>query len=139
MQEKSVIQYFKEVVTNNYANFSGRARRKEYWSFQLISTIVSVIFTVLDSVIFGNNYGDTGILGGIYSLAVFVPSLAVLVRRLHDVGKSGWYFFLILIPIIGWIWLLVLLFTDGDQGTNEYGPNPKNPNLEDELDQIGTE
>ncbi|MGB1038095.1 MAG: DUF805 domain-containing protein [Bacteroidia bacterium] len=139
MQEKSIIQYFKEVVTENYANFSGRARRREYWSFQLVSTIASLILSTLDYALFNTGFGDTGIIGSIFSLAILVPSLAVFVRRLHDVGKSGWYILLMLLPIIGWIWLLVLLFTDGDQGTNEYGPNPKNPDFEEELDQIGTE
>ena len=61
----------------------------------------------------------------LYMLAMFVPGLAVTARRLHDVGKSGWMYLVIFIPIIGVIWLLVLLFTDGDSGTNEYGPSPK--------------
>ncbi|MEM7531642.1 MAG: DUF805 domain-containing protein, partial [Chloroflexota bacterium] len=67
----------------------------------------------------------TGFLGSLYSLAVFIPSLAVNVRRLHDVGKSGWMLLLILLPIIGWIWLLILNVREGDGGTNQYGPNPK--------------
>ncbi len=68
-----------------------------------------------------------GLLGSIYSLGVFIPSLAVLARRLHDVGKSGWFSLIILIPIIGFIWLLILLATDSEPGTNQYGPNPINP------------
>ncbi|MBT3559904.1 MAG: DUF805 domain-containing protein [Flavobacteriaceae bacterium] len=59
------------------------------------------------------------------ALVHFIPSLAVLVRRLHDVGKSGWFYFIVLIPLVGAIWLLVLFCTDGDQGENKWGPNPK--------------
>jgi len=69
--------------------------------------------------------GESGIIGNLYSLAVFLPSLGVLVRRLHDVGKSGWFFLIVLIPLIGAIWLLILLFRDGEQGENKWGPNPK--------------
>lgn len=61
----------------------------------------------------------------LYSLAVLVPSLAVSVRRLHDVGKSGWYHLILLIPIAGWIWFFVLMVTEGDSGDNSYGPDPK--------------
>jgi uncharacterized membrane protein YhaH (DUF805 family) len=69
--------------------------------------------------------GESGIIGNLYSLAVFLPSLGVLVRRLHDVGKSGWFFLIVLIPLIGAIWLLVLLFKDSEQGENKWGPSPK--------------
>ena len=69
--------------------------------------------------------GESGVLSNLYSLAVFLPSLGVLVRRLHDVGKSGWFFLIVLIPLIGAIWLLVLLFKDSEQGENKWGPNPK--------------
>lgn len=66
-----------------------------------------------------------GVIYGLYVLMVFIPGLSVTVRRLHDVGKSGWMYFIILIPIIGAIWLLVLLVSEGDRGTNQYGPDPK--------------
>ena len=65
-----------------------------------------------------------------YGLAVFVPGLAVAIRRLHDIGKSGWYYLLFIIPIIGPIWLIILFVTEGEQGDNKYGPNPKNDNFE---------
>ncbi|HZI68635.1 MAG TPA: DUF805 domain-containing protein, partial [Hanamia sp.] len=73
----------------------------------------------------------------IYCLAVLLPGLAVLVRRLHDVGKSGWFVLISLIPIVGSIWLLVLLFTDSDAGPNKYGLNPKGIGNHDEIDQVG--
>ena len=72
----------------------------------------------------------------IYVLAVFIPSLAVAVRRLHDVGKSGWFYLISLIPLIGGIWLLILFVTEGDKGPNQYGPDPKAPNSE-EINEIG--
>ena len=113
-------------VLKNYAVFSGRARRKEYWMFVLFNMIFAIVAIILDNIlgtaIEGIGYGLFYIL---YCLAVLIPGLAVLVRRLHDSGKSGWFFFIVLVPIIGGIWLLVLLCTDGNAGENEYGANPK--------------
>lgn len=103
-----------------YADFKGRARRKEYWMFFLFNFLFSVIFAVLDGIL-----QTKGILEGLYSLAVLIPGLAVTVRRLHDIGKSGWMILIVLIPIVGMIWLLVLTVTDSALGENEYGPNPK--------------
>ncbi|KAF2518853.1 DUF805 domain-containing protein [Flavobacterium salilacus subsp. salilacus] len=118
-----MIEWYLKVVRDNYANFSGRARRSEYWYFVLFSTIISIVLNLID--MFLLNMREVGVISTIYSLVVFIPSLAVAVRRLHDVGKSGWYYLLIFLPIIGWIWLLVLFFTEGDSGANEYGPDPK--------------
>ncbi|MBW7843823.1 MAG: DUF805 domain-containing protein [Ignavibacterium sp.] len=113
-------------VLKNYAGFSGRARRKEYWMFVLFNVIFAIVAMILDNVlgiaIEGVGYGP---LYGLYLLAMIIPSLAVAVRRLHDVGKSGWMILISLIPIIGAIWLLVLMVTDGNPGENQYGPNPK--------------
>ncbi|MDA9110883.1 DUF805 domain-containing protein [Bacteroidia bacterium] len=131
MQEKSLFEHFKEVVTQNYANFEGRARRREYWGFILFY----LIFYIGSAVVFSLIDESLAAIAGIFALAMFVPNLAVAVRRLHDVGKSGWFLLIGLIPLIGGIWLLVLNCTDSDAGTNEYGPNPKNP--ANELDEIG--
>lgn len=113
-------------VLKKYAVFSGRARRKEYWMFFLFNLIFAIVAAILDNVlgttIAGGGYGVIYIL---YCLAVLLPGLAVAVRRLHDVQKSGWFLFIVLIPIIGAIWLLVLMCTDGNPGKNEYGANPK--------------
>ena len=113
-------------VLKNYAVFSGRARRKEYWMFVLFNFIFSVIAMILDNILglaFENvGYGPIYLL---YCLAVFIPGLAVSVRRLHDIGKSGWFILISLIPFIGPIWLLVLMCTDSEPGENDYGPNPK--------------
>lgn len=113
-------------VLKKYAVFSGRARRKEYWMFVLFNIIFSVVAVVLDNVLrTASEDLGYGLLYGLYSLAVFIPGLAVTVRRLHDVGKSGWWIFISLVPIIGGIWLLVLLATDSQAGENQYGSNPK--------------
>ncbi len=116
-------------VLKNYVVFSGRARRKEYWMFTLFHIIFAIVAVALDNIIGTTAPGiPYGVFYGIYILALFLPSLAVTVRRLHDVGKSGWMIFIPLIPIIGSIWLLVLLATDSNPGENQYGPNPKEEN-----------
>ena len=117
-------------VINSYFDFSGRSRRMEYWMFILINSIISVFCILLDSMlgtVWSIGYGPIYI--G-YGLAVFIPGLAVAIRRLHDIGKSGWYYLLVIIPIIGPIWLIILFVTEGEQGENKYGPNPKNDNFE---------
>ena len=109
-----------------YVVFSGRSRRTEYWMFALINTIISIIAMVLDNVL-GTTTEDkrSGLFSGLFALATLLPSVAVYVRRLHDVGKSGWWMFIGLIPIVGVIWLFVLTVTDSQPGDNEYGENPK--------------
>ena len=113
-------------VLKKYAVFSGRARRKEYWFFVLFNVIIIVVLTVIDAAT--GTYDETvgaGILSGIYLLAIFIPSLAVAVRRLHDTGRSGWWNLIILIPLIGIIVLIVFLCLDGNPEENEYGASPK--------------
>jgi uncharacterized membrane protein YhaH (DUF805 family) len=114
-------------VLKKYAVFSGRAKRKEYWMFVLFNFIFALVASLIDLgiglltfAVFG-----LGLLSILYALAVFVPGLAVSVRRLHDVGKSGWYLLINLIPIAGPIWFLVLVCTDSQPGDNKYGSNPK--------------
>ncbi|WP_445713055.1 DUF805 domain-containing protein [Flavobacterium sp.] len=113
-------------VLKQYADFSGRARRKEYWMFVLFNMIFAIVAMILDNVLGiameGIGYGP---LYGLYVLAMLIPGLAVAVRRLHDVGKSGWMILITLIPLIGAIWLLVLMVTDSNPGENQYGQNPK--------------
>jgi uncharacterized membrane protein YhaH (DUF805 family) len=113
-------------VIKKYAVFSGRARRKEYWMFFLFNLIFSIVAIVLDNLL-GTAIKDLGygLISGLYFLAVLIPGLAVTVRRLHDVGKSGWWIFISLVPLIGSIWLLVLLATDSQPVENGYGSNPK--------------
>jgi uncharacterized membrane protein YhaH (DUF805 family) len=106
-------------VLKNYANFEGRARRQEYWMFLLINLIIIIVLGVIDGLI-----GDSGILGMIYSLAVFIPSLAVGIRRLHDIGKTGWWILISFIPIIGFFVLIYFFVQDGEP-ENQWGQNPK--------------
>jgi uncharacterized membrane protein YhaH (DUF805 family) len=123
-------------VINQYFDFSGRARRKEYWMFTLFSMLISWSFSILDFA-FGTFYFT--IASYIYSLLVLIPSLAVIARRLHDIGKSGFYFFLLFLPIIGWIWLLVLLCMESESGANKWGENPKGIGNDSIINQIGVE
>ena len=111
-------------VLRQYADFGGRARRAEYWMFTLVSVIITVVLFIVDAAIDGT-FAGPGILGLIYWLAVLLPSLAVGTRRLHDIGRSGWWQLLQLIPIIGAVVLIVFSATDGHRGTNAYGPDPK--------------
>lgn len=133
------MEWFLKVVKDNYANFNGRARRKEYWMFTLFSFIFSSILMILDNFlglkigggeeIAGYSTGS-GVLGSIFSLAILIPSIAVGVRRLHDVGKSGWNY-LWAFTCIGLLYLLYLFIKEGDQGQNEYGADPKGGENED--------
>ena len=107
-------------VLKKYAVFSGRARRKEYWMFVLfnliISFIISLIGTFIETLFF---------LQYLYMLAVLIPAIAVTVRRLHDTNRSGWWYFIVFIPVIGAIILIVFLAQDSQSGENQYGANPK--------------
>jgi len=112
-------------VLKQYADFTGRARRQEYWMFVLFNIIFSAAAGMVDGMLGSNITERLGIVGTLYYLAILVPSIAVAVRRLHDVGKSGWMVLIILIPLVGFIWLIVLLATDGQSGENKWGTNPK--------------
>ena len=113
-------------VLKKYAVFTGRARRQEYWFFVLFNFIVAIVAMILDNLL-GLAMKEVGYgpIYMLYTLAVLLPSLAVAIRRLHDIGKSGWFFFIVFIPIAGPVWLLVLMCTDSTPGANQYGPNPK--------------
>jgi len=113
-------------VLKQYSDFNGRARRKEYWMFFLFNMSFAFLAAILDNLIgTANSELGYGVIYGLYALAMFIPGLAVGVRRLHDVGKSGWMMLIVLIPLIGAIWLLILMVTDSNPGENQYGPNPK--------------
>ncbi|NQX86140.1 MAG: DUF805 domain-containing protein [Flavobacteriaceae bacterium] len=114
-------------VLKQYADFSGRARRKEYWMFFLFNIIFSYFLALFPIMI---DMSGLMVLGTIYSFIVLIPSIAVAVRRMHDVGKSGWY---CLIPIYN----LILACTDSEPGSNKWGANPKYGS--DEINEIGVE
>jgi uncharacterized membrane protein YhaH (DUF805 family) len=107
---------------SKYATFSGRARRSEYWWFVLFNIVVSIVARLIDSAVSSQSVGFVSIIVG---LALFLPGLAVSVRRLHDIGKSGWWILFGLIPIIGVIMLIVWYAKEGEASDNAYGPSPK--------------
>ena len=124
------MKWYLKVMRDNYANFSGRARRKEYWMF----TLFFMLFLLVPSFVFGLLIGmfpnETVLIsGGIILAALYfihlVPALAVTVRRLHDTGKSGWLYLLALIPYIGSLIIFIFTVIKGDRGDNKYGPDPK--------------
>ena len=112
-------------VTQKYANFSARARRKEYFLFLLAYIILYVVFVVID-VGTGtfNEAISMGALTGIFVLAMLIPGLAVSVRRLHDTNRSGWWLLISFIPLVGAIWLMVLICLKGTSGENRFGLDP---------------
>jgi uncharacterized membrane protein YhaH (DUF805 family) len=115
-------------LQRKYADFNGRARRSEFWFFVLFSAIVSAVGGVLDA-IFGlrsGSYGGTGPIQGVFQLALLVPSLAVGARRLHDIGRSGWWQLIGLVPVAGWI-VLLIFFVQDSRPANQHGPSPKSP------------
>lgn len=121
-----------------YADFSGRSRRKEFWLWYLFVMIMYFVLMYLDTVLGlggsatgyaqGGSVGFNmtgGVLTLIFMLAVLVPNIAVAVRRVHDIGKSGWMVLIGLIPLFGWIYVLYLYVQPGQSGPNQYGPDPK--------------
>jgi uncharacterized membrane protein YhaH (DUF805 family) len=113
-------------VLKNYVGFEGRARRREYWMFVLFSFIVSILIAIVDAIMgTTQSLGGIGLLGGLYTLAVLVPSIALGARRLHDIGKSGWWQLIVLIPLLGAIVLIVWAASEGTRGSNAYGEDPK--------------
>jgi uncharacterized membrane protein YhaH (DUF805 family) len=113
-------------VLRKYAVFSGRARRSEYWWFVLIYLLISLGLMLLDGILGSSHrFGDAGLLGGLFGLAMLLPSIAVSVRRLHDTDRSGWWLLIAFIPLLGAIVLLVFCALDSQPGENRFGPHPK--------------
>ncbi len=112
------------VLTQKYATFSGRAARSEFWWFALFSFGMSIILNIVDAALFSSLTGGVGLLGLIWMLAVIVPSIAVGVRRLHDVDKSGWWYLLIFVPLIGVLILIYFFIQKGTDGPNQFGNDP---------------
>ncbi|MEN9505037.1 MAG: hypothetical protein RI958_963 [Actinomycetota bacterium] len=117
-----LVKYWKVVVLERYATFDGRARRAEFWWFALANIVINIVLSIL-----GEASGLFAVISVLYGLAVLVPGIAVGVRRLHDIDKSGWFLLLALIPIVGAIILLVWAATDGTRGPNRYGASEKYP------------
>jgi uncharacterized membrane protein YhaH (DUF805 family) len=114
-----MVQYWKLVVLERYAKFDGRANRAEFWWYTLANIIISVVLNLLGqvSVLFS-------VIGGLYGLAVLIPGIAVGIRRLHDINRSGWWLLIGLVPCVGFIVLIVWFAQEGNPGPNQYGPPP---------------
>jgi uncharacterized membrane protein YhaH (DUF805 family) len=137
--EFGMIDWWKKVFLENYANFEGRARRSEYWYYTLCSFLIVIGLYVLTFVL-ALLAGPVGILTTVlivlFAIATIIPNIAVAVRRLHDTNKSGWWLLISFIPLGGLV-LLVFYFTEGTTGDNDYGPDPKQVSDKD-INQIGT-
>ncbi len=116
---------------SNYATFTGRARRSEYWFIQLFLVLTNVAAGLIDLALMGGDIdrfianGGGGIVGLVWIVVTIVPALAVLARRLHDTNKTAWWLLIGLVPVAGGIVLLVFALIDSDPGDNRYGPSPK--------------
>ncbi len=108
---------------HEYVTFSGRARRREYWMFVLFNIVFGIVLQIVDGVLV--SVVGIGGLYLLYSLAVLLPGISVTVRRLHDIDKSGWWFWIALVPVVGVIVLLVFECLEGTKGPNRFGPDPK--------------
>lgn len=110
-----------------YATFRGRARRSEFWWFALFVFLAQFALGLIDAALFGTGPGATRLLNPLFSLAVFLPSLAVSVRRLHDIGRTGWWVLIYLIPVVGFLVLLWWYTRPGEPVANRFGPPPAAP------------
>jgi len=125
-------KYFLDTIKYRYAKFSGRATRSEFWYFVLFYVVIVIVMKLLDTYAINPLLGSTpeeaaqgGFLQVLFALALLVPSITVSVRRLHDIGKSGWWILLALIPLVGVLVLLYFYVIDSQSGSNMHGENPK--------------
>ncbi|MWN91089.1 DUF805 domain-containing protein [Gilliamella sp. Pra-s65] len=122
------MNWFISCITQNYANFNGRARRQEYWMFFLFNFLLNLALIIVNMILVSISTSlmpVANIITFVASVALFIPGLAVLVRRLHDIDKSGWWLLIVIIPLIGSIVLFVFACLDSTPGSNQYGENPK--------------
>ena len=109
-----------------FRDFEGRSRRREFWYFTLFHILLSIGAVFLDNLFgFTGLAIETGPIQLLYILIMLIPAIAVSVRRLHDIDKTGFWYLLIFLPILGWIWLLIFFLREGTYGPNKYGPDPK--------------
>lgn len=112
-------------VLKNYIGFGGRARRKEYWMFVLVSFVLAGVLSIIDKILGWERVSGEGVLTSIYGLLVLIPGWAVQFRRLHDTDRSAWWLLLLLIPIVGWLVILIFNCQNGTPGENRFGQDPK--------------
>ena len=114
-------------LKENYCNFEGRAPRSEYWWFALFAVLLGIVTSIIDGILGTVTSNGIGLISSIASLALIIPSIAVAVRRLHDTDRSGWFYLLNFIPIIGWIVLIIFFVQQGTNGRNRFGDDPLRP------------
>lgn len=114
------------LALRKYATFEGRSRRSEYWYFVLFCLLIVGVLAMLDALLGTYSLaGGVGLLSGLFSLAMLVPTLAVSCRRLHDTGRSGWWLLIVCVPGMGAMVLVLFLARDSEHAVNEHGGNPK--------------
>ena len=121
------MHWFIDPIKNKYANFTGRASRKEFWMFTLFYVLIYIAVAIVGAVV------KFPALAFLFSLGIIIPVVAITTRRLHDIGKSGWWQIIEVIPVIGPIVMIVWLVHGSDTGENKYGPNPKDDNVGDDT------
>ncbi|MEC7761362.1 MAG: DUF805 domain-containing protein [Pseudomonadota bacterium] len=121
MNMKSAVE---TVLREKYVEFNGRARRAEFWWFVLFIFVVSVVLSLIDMALFEGVLQDIGPLSAIFTLITLIPAIAVTARRLHDVGRSGWWQLLLLLPVIGFLVIVFWAVQKGTEGPNDYGRDP---------------
>ena len=137
-------EYFVDTFKKKYADFSGRASRSEYWFFTLFLTLISIplFIILLSSVALSDGASDSMPISSkislvilmLFAFAIIIPSLAITVRRLHDVGRSGWWYLITLVPLGGLV-LFIFTLLESESGRNKWGPNPWEPDGEDTISQ----
>lgn len=122
-----MVDIIKSVLVDKYASISGRANRTEYWIWQLFTLVLNIVLGVLSLALSSIGEGAVYVSGGlsvVVGLAVLLPSICVAVRRLHDTGRGGGWLFINFVPLVGWIWFLVLMLLPGEPQSNRFGEVP---------------
>ncbi len=109
---------------SNYITIQGRASRSAFWWWALFTLLGSIAMSIVDGAISGVSFTGTGMLETLFSLGTLLPSITVAIRRLHDIGRTGWWLLLVFVPVVGWIVLLIFYVTRGNDGANDHGPDP---------------
>ncbi len=141
--------YWYILALRNYFNFSGRSRRKEFWMFTLFNYLIMFLIVIMDNMLTertpmeypyeSSPFSGFSVYIAVYALLMVIPTISLQIRRLHDTGRSGWNLFLSIIPLVGPIMLLVYFCTEGDEGNNEYGPDPKTIPISSDTGMIESE
>ena len=129
-ERKTTVSWYIAAL-KKYAIFNGRSRRMEFWGFALVNLLILIALGVVD---FTNDAERLSLIGSarfslIYGLAVLIPAISVTVRRLHDTGRTGWWLLINLLPVIGWLVILIFMLLGGKPQRNQYGPDPKGFNV----------